>query len=368
MRIGIDARMYGAKATTGIGVYIKKLTDNLFEIDQSNEYFLFMLDPEFSSFTPPNPRVHKVKVKSHWYSIFEQFEMLLVLLRYNLDLVHFPQFNVPVFYPKKFVVMIHDITQIFFPGARVKKNIIRKVGFNLVFKSALKHSEKILVNTNHTKKSLVDYFKTPAEKIEVIYLGFDKDQSSANPETVKQKYNITKPFILYVGVWREHKNLVSLVKAFEIVKSESNFDLQLVLAGPPDQNYLDIQKRINESKYKSDIIAPGFVPDKDLSSLYAAAELFVLPSFHEGFGLAALEAVANQTPVISSVTTAVSEILGPAALYFDPKNEREIADKINIVLSEKTVALDLVNAGQKVLPKYSWKKTAEQTLEIYQKV
>src|SRR3989344_9351709 len=144
MRIGIDARMYGAKATTGIGVYIKKRTDNLFEIDQSNEYFLFMLDPEFSSFTPPNPRVHKVKVKSHWYSIFEQFEMLLVLLRYNLDLVHFPQFNVPVFYPKKFVVMIHDITQIFFPGARVKKNIIRKVGFNLVFKSALKHSEKIL--------------------------------------------------------------------------------------------------------------------------------------------------------------------------------------------------------------------------------
>lgn len=372
MRIGIDARMYGPEATTGIGVYIKNLTDHLFLIDQKNEYVLFMLDPAYSQFQPPNPRIKKVKVDCPWYSWSEQQSLPGILLKHKLDLVHFPHFNVPIFYPKKFVVTIHDITPKFFPGPQVKKSLIRKLGYQIVFRTALKRAEKIITVSDHTKKNLDKFFNAPANKIQTIHIGFNSDLKPITEQNViqdlKNKYQITKPFIFYVGVWRDHKNLPGLINAFNILKSEYRLDYQLVLAGKQDPKYPEIKQTIANSPFESDIILPGYVSDSELPLFYNAAKLFVLPSFCEGFGLVALESMACHTPVIGSKTTSLPEILEDAALYFDPKNPKEIAGIINKVLTDDNLYQNLQKQGLEQIKKYSWQDCAKKTLMIYSRI
>lgn len=370
MRIGIDARMYGAEATTGIGAYIKNLTDQLFEIDRKNEYILLMLDPAYSKFQVPNDRVKKIKVKSGWYSWSEQFELPKVLLSQKLDLVHFPHFNIPIFYPKKFILTIHDITPKFYPGPNVKNSVIRKWGYKTVFRTGLKKAKKIISNSNYTKKNLIDFFKTPAQKIETIYLGVDQNfKVTSDPESlkkIKNKFQISKPFIFYVGVWRDHKNLPNLIKAFEITKSEYQLDYQLVLAGQPDPRYPEAKELIEKSNFKSDIILPGFIANNDLPLVYSAASLFILPSFCEGFGLVALESLACGTPVIVSNSTSLPEILADSAIYFNPHNPQEIAKVANQILTDQILYQKLKTRGLEQVKKYSWRKCAQETLAIYQ--
>lgn len=372
MKIGIDSRMYGVKATTGIGVYIKNLTDELFKIDQKNQYVLFMKDPEYSAFQVPNERVSKVKVDIPWYSLKEQLVMPRILKKYKLDLVHFPHFNVPILYKGKYIVTIHDITPKFFPGPLVKKSLIRKFGYNLIFNIGLKKAKKILTNSNYTKKNIIKYFNTNPEKLTTIHLGFDKNLASYITEEkiqeIKNKLNISKPFLFYVGVWRDHKNLPGLVKAFNILKSKYNLDIQLVLAGSQDSRYPEIKQEINQSKFKKDIITPGFIKSSDLPLLYKAAKLFVLPSYAEGFGLVALEAQSLNTPVIASSTTSLPEILEDSAIYFNPHDQNNMAEVINKVISNKNLYSDLQQRGLIQVKKYSWRTTAKQTLSVYQDV
>ncbi len=371
MRIGIDARMYGPKATTGIGNYIKNLLDNIFLIDKNNEYVLFMKEPSFSQFNPPNQRVKKIKVDFPWYSFSEQIKFPKILLKYKLDLVHFPQFNIPIFYPKKFVVSIHDITPKFFPGPNVKKSLIRKFGYQVVFNSAIKKSAKIITVSNHTKSQLIQHFNAPRKKIEVTYLGFDKKFQPARNDSIselKNKYGITKPFIFYVGVWRDHKNLPNLISAFDILKNRYQLDIQLVLGGTPDNRYLEITEAIKKSQNNSDIIMPGFIEDENLPIFYSGAKIFVLPSFCEGFGLVAIESLACGTPVAASESTSIPEILSDSAIYFRPNDPKDIAEKINLILTDEKLYKTLKTNGLSQIQRYSWQDCAKKTLMIYQSV
>jgi len=370
MRIGIDARMYGPEATTGIGAYIKNLTDQLFFLDQKNEYFLFMREPAYSRFVCPRPGIKKIKADFPWYSFSEQLKMPLVLLKYRLDLVHFPHFNAAIFYPKKFVITIHDITPKFFPGPKAKKSLIRRFGYEAVFRLSLWRAKKIIAISRYTKENLIKYFKAPEKSIAVIYPGvdancreiFDQNQMAA----FKEKYGIVKPFIFYVGVWRDHKNLPALIKAFEILKSKLKTDCQLVLGGQDDSRYPEIGEALAASPFKSEIIAPGFIPEKDLPLFYAAAALFVLPSFCEGFGLVALEAMACGCPVIGSKTTSLPEILGQAALYFNPQKPEEIAALARRILTDPALAEDLKTRGLARAKQYNWQDCAKKVLALYQ--
>lgn len=372
MKIGIDARMYGAKSTSGIGVYIKSLTDELFRIDQTNDYIMFMLEPAFSQFNPPHQRVKKIKVNARWYSWSEQLELPKILLKHQLDLVHFPHFNVPILYPRKFIVTIHDITPKFFPGPKVKKSIVHKIGYQLVFRTGLNRAQKIIAISQHTKKNLIKHFKTAPNKIEVTHLGFNQNFKTVTAgqkiKEFKNKYNITKPFIFYLGVWRDHKNLPGLIRAFDSLKSQYNLDYQLVLGGKPDPKYPEIRQAIDNSLNKTDIITPGFIPDKELALFYTAADLFILPSFAEGFGLVTLESMSCGTPVVGSDSTSLPEILQAAALYFNPNDEQNIAATINKVLTDKNLYNDLKNKGLTQIQKYSWQACAQKTLKIYQNI
>ncbi|MDD5627379.1 MAG: glycosyltransferase family 1 protein [Patescibacteria group bacterium] len=388
MTIGIDARMYGAKQT-GIGNYIRNLTDCLFALDQKNRYIIFLLEPEFSSYEPPSSRVSKVKVKASWYTFSEQFSLPRDLNRYSVDLMHFPHFNAPVLYRKKYILTVHDITQKYFPGLDFLSALLRKQAYELIFAHNVNYAKKVISVSRYTKNDILKNFSVDADKIQVIYEGIDsrftplekihplrnkfltgfseKGRKEA-AATLKNKYNLDSPFILYVGVLREHKNVVGLIYAFNSLLQRYHLDCKLVLVGNPDPRYPKIQETIQKLKLNKRIVQVGFVPEEELVSFYQAASVLVLPSFREGFGFTPLEAMASGTPVASSKSTSLPEILGGAALYFDPYKIPEMAAAILKILNNRALKDDLIKKGRERIKMFSWEKCARETLDLYNTV
>ncbi len=374
MKIGIDARMYGAKQT-GIGNYIKHLINNLAALDKKNNYTIFLLDGEFDKFELPAANFKKVKVFSYWYSWKEQAVLPWRLMKEHLNLIHFPHFNSPILYRGKSVVTIHDITPLFFPGHKMGSPV-RRAGFQAVFRHSVKQAAKIIAVSQSTKRDICQYFGLGSDKIKVIYEGVDENKfsvpggsaESGKVQQLKKKYKINKPFIFYTGVWRNHKNLAGLIKAFNLVLNKYHLDYDLVLGGEENPYYPEIRKTWESLGLGEKIIRPGFIKSEDLPIFYKIAKVAVIPSFYEGFGLVGLEAMASGLPVAASNCTALPEILGKAAAYFDPHNPEDMAEKINGILTDDDYKKNLIISGFEQIKKYSWKKMAEETLAAYQEV
>ena len=393
MIIGIDARMYGY-AQTGIGNYIRHLLKYIFELDKENNYVIFLSPEEYDNFELPSKRIRKIKVSAKWYGWKEQILFPFELYKENLDLMHFTHFNSPVLYFKKSIVTIHDITPYFFPGHKMK-SFIRKIGFRTVFFSSVKKASKVIAVSKNTKSDIVKHFKISKDKIEVVYEGVDKEfrvcsddvrwlhspRKAVEPECKSLTHGlhsptavgtmepaITKPFIFYTGVWRNHKNLVGLVKAFGILKNKYKLNYQLVLGGKEDLYYPEVRKEWEKLGLEEEIIRTGFIDQEKLPLFYNAAEISVIPSFYEGFGLVGLESMACGTPVVSSNKTSLPEILDDAAIYFNPNNPEEMAEKMKLVLTDKKLYNKLREKGFKQIRKYSWEKMGKETIDIYKKI
>ncbi len=367
MIIGIDARMYGY-AQTGIGNYIRHLLKYIFELDKENSYVIFLSPEEYDNFELPNERIRKIKVSAKWYGWKEQILFPFELYKENLDLMHFTHFNSPVLYFKKSIVTIHDITPYFFPGHKMK-SFIRKIGFRTVFFSSVKKASKVIAVSKSTKNDIVNHFKISKNKIKVIYEGVDEQFKVHNEiPAAFLKGEATKPFIFYTGVWRNHKNLIGLIKAFGILKNKYKLNHQLVLGGKEDPYYPEVRRAWGKLGLEKEIIRTGFIDQEKLPLFYNAAEISVIPSFYEGFGLVGLESMACGTPVVSSNKTSLPEILDDAAIYFNPNNPEEMAEKMKLVLTDKKLYNELREKGFKQIRKYSWEKMGKETMEIYKKI
>ena len=369
MRIGLDLRMIDGGA--GISRYVEELFLSVLKKDRQNKYVLF-----FNVISPRSKELfgkfkhEMVETKIRHYSYAEQIYLPGIINKYNLDLVHFPHFNVPLFYRKPFIVTIHDLTHTRFPG-RKKSHMLHRLAYNLVLTNAIKSSKKIIAVSESTKKEILEFYKISAEKIQVIYEGASQKYSLMSKDEalskIASKFNITKPFILYAGVWRRYKNLPFLAAVFDKLK-EKGLNIQFVLAGSPDPFYPEIKNQVMSAKFKQDLRPLGYVSDEDLNYLYNSATLFVLPSFAEGFGLIALEAAACGTPIACSDIPTLREIMGSAAEYFDPHNLENATDVISGLLNNPTRMEDLANAGLRRIRNYSWEKAGEETIQLYENV
>lgn len=373
MKIGIDCRMYASRFT-GIGRYVYELTGNLFRLDQNNEYILFFNEPEFSHFTPPNHRVRKILVDAPHYSLAEQTRFLRALNKEKLDLMHFTHFNAPIFYRRPSVVTIHDLTLSFYPGKKMASPLHR-FGYHVTINSAVKKAKKIIAVSNNTKKDLQNIFKIPDKKISVIYEGVHEKfqplhgkEGQKKIEDVKQKYALNKPYLLYTGVWRSHKNLPNLLEAFHILKNEYGFDGYLVITGRKDPVYApELEEKTLSLELDDDVIFTGLVEEKELVPLYNGALTYVFPSLYEGFGLPPLEAMQCGIPVAASNISSIPEICGKDnAVFFDPKSPGDMAEKIFSVVSQKSLREKLVANGLERVKQFSWKKMTEDTIKVYQ--
>ncbi len=388
MRICIDGRLINE---SGIGRYIRNLLQNLALLDKENSYFILLKKNDLTRFNW-GENFTNIEADFGWYSATEQIKLPQILKKLNLDLTHFPHFNVPILYKGKFIVTIHDLIHQHFAMKRATTldpltYKIKQFGYRKVFDYAVKESQKIIVPSESVKSQLNNEWDIESGKIQVTHEGVDekiltiKRKQSKNLQLkILEKINVKKPYIFYVGNAHPHKNVEGLIKAFRTIKStkgiagndEKAFDasgtlgtfdtLSLVLAGGDHYFWKKVKAEFNDP----DIIYPGYVTDDSLVTLFSNAEMFVMPSFEEGFGIPVLESFANGCPVVCSDIGALKEVGGDAALYFDPKSTDDISKKMTDLLTNSKLKNKLIEKGTKRVADFSWKKLTQQTLKIYE--
>jgi len=377
MRIGIDARFLGPEGT-GLGRYVQELILHLEDLDKKNEYIIFLRRQNFDFYKAKNKNFKKVLANTRWYSLKEQVILPFIFSSQKLDLLHVPHFNVPIFYPGKMVVTIHDLIKSEFASLSATTRVapvyfFKHFGYKAILRIALWRSQQIFVPSHQIAQKLQEKMKIAGEKITVTYEASslsDKQQVTSG-KNILEKYEIEKPFLLYVGNAYPYKNLDNLLKALSILIHNLEFSIHgLKLVNPCSRSvfYERLAQKAKDMELSDKVILPGFVPDEELAVLFQQAEAYVFPSFSEGFGIPGLDAMALGTPVICSNILTLKEIYGVAALYFDPYSKEDIAEKIGKVLTNEKLRQDLIKKGKKQVQKYSWRKMAKETLEIYQSV
>lgn len=331
----IDARMINM---SGIGTYIK---NNI----RYGFYTAAMGNPadikEFESGLEVIPFQDKI------YGIKEQLHFPYKELRkMKPTVLHVPHYNVPVFYRGKMVVTIHDLTHLV--CSQFLPNKFAYVYARIMLGIATRKASKIITVSECTKKDILKYYKrTNADKIVVTYEDISPVFSHKEKESViylydKFKIPSDKKILMYVGNLKPHKNLGRLVEAYS--KIDNIDDTVLVLVGKAFDNY-DLKKVEEQYDLKGRIFHTGIVTDEELVDFYNLAELFVFPSIYEGFGLPPLEAMACGTPVVSSDSSSMPEVLGEAAEYFNPYNIDEMVRAINNQLKLKKEENPAVQKG-----------------------
>lgn len=375
MRIGIDARFWSEQ---GHGRYVRNLINELQQIDNKNEYIIFLRKKDYDSVEFQANNFHKQQADIRWYTLKEQTVLLKIFLDAKLDLLHVPHFNIPVFYPKPFVVTIHDLTITHFPSIRATTLPmpiwkLKRFGYHIALRLALWRAKHVIAVSNFTKEEVVRYFPFTNKKISVTLEAVEQDFINRarailvdDPviTKLKQRYGITNQYMLYIGNVHPHKNIDRLIKVFHTVHQELP-TVELMLVGKDDF----FQKRlVEETKSKGlqqGIVWTGFVPDDDLVPLLKGAAAFIFPSLMEGFGIPPLEAMACGTPTIVSRAASLPEVCGDASAYFDPADEDGMYRAIKEVLENAALRLTLVQRGYQQIEKFSWRKLAEQTLSQY---
>lgn len=369
-RIGIDARFFGSVGK-GLGRYTQKLIENLEKIDQENEYYIFLSKENFDECQVRQSNFHKVLADCRWYTWAEQLRMPAILRKYDLDLVHFPHFNVPLLYRGRFVVTIHDLILVHFPTAR-SSTLNRffywlKFGaYRVVIRSAIARAEKVIAVSEFTRNDILKSYPFVApEKTVTTYEACD-DYCLLSPnkdEKILARYGIIKPYVVYVGNVYPHKNPERLALAFQQL-AERGIELKLVFVGAEDYFYARLKKFVEDQQIQN-IIFAGFVPDYELDTLFHNTLAYVRPSLYEGFELPPLEAMAKGVPVLTSNHSCALEILGDSAYYFDALDVKAIARALEEITKNEPLRQELIQKGYEQIKKYSWKKMAQETLEIY---
>lgn len=368
MKILIDGRWI---KQTGIGRYIHQTLEQILLLDSTNEYVLLIRAQDQDSIKLKAPNLFLLPVDIDWYGLKEQTQLLKIINDQKPDLVHFTNFNFPLRYKGKFVITVHDLTLLHYKNIRrnkLSKSIygVKDQVMRLVLRQGVNRAKVVLVPSNYVKEDIAKAYHIRRNKIVVTHQSAQIPYQRARVSL--EKIGITKPFLLYVGNAYPHKNLERLVIAFGELVTKYVLDYQLVIVGKKDDFHTALQEEVVKSGLQDRVIFTGFLDDAALAGLYKACSAYVFPSLSEGFGLPGLEAMSYGAPVISSSATCLPEVLGDGAVYFNPKSINNMAKVISQVLIDKSTQEKLRKKGYKQIKKYSWKKTAEATLEVYEKV
>ncbi len=357
IKIGIDFRM---SKHTGIGRYISGLVKALKSLDFPYNFVLFGRRDSEALIEGDN-RFSFQEVNIPIYSISEQLNLPRIFRKENLDLLHVPHYNIPVFYKGKIVVTVHDLSPLKF--IRFFDSPLKFVYSRFFMSAACRKANRIISVSRYTKNDVVQNLNVDSAKIDVIYEALD--DAFVNGESVDP--GTQWDYILYVGLVKPHKNILKLIKAFASLKKKERFEYKLIIAGKPDKGYLKlINKEIRAQGLRDQVIIKTQVDDNILRGLYKKASLFVLPSLNEGFGLPILEALSFGVPVVASNVSSIPEVLGDAGLYFDPYDINDIAEKMKNALMDDSLSKITRERAARQLKKFSWKKAAKETIRAYE--
>ena len=367
MKIGIDISQIIYEGT-GVANYTRHLVENLLKIDQENQYLLFFSSLrrkfQLNDLSFPHQKEKQVILKkfkfppSFLHILWNKLHVFPIQrLIGPVDLFHSSDWIQPPTMAKK-ITTIHDLTIFRAPESQHPQIIkVQKLRLERVKSQA----DFILCDSLSTKKDIIKFLNIPAQKIKVIYLAADeifKPEKNQNKiKRIKSKYNIKGDYLLSVATREPRKNLGRTIKAFQKLKQKN---LQLVLVGKYGWG--------KEAPSVKNIIKTGFISQEDLPILYSAAKAFIYPSLYEGFGLPVLESLSCGCPVITSNLSSLPEIADQAAILVNPLNTEEISRAIYQILYNNQLANHLRQKGLKQAQKFSWQKTATQTLKTYEEL
>lgn len=371
MKIGVDARV-ATLDLRGFGRYSRSLLKSLIALPSEIEWFLYTHDPGLGKIFPESGRV-RIRVLPNLLSSRSHLALRSASREDRIQLMYFLANNFWFWPACKTLITIHDTEAFERPELfsrtfsvrmlyRFQKFLISRLGADFITVSRASRDDAVSI------------LKVRPERITAVYNGVEHGLFNSRPagddlEVRSRLVPDEAPYILFVGAHDYRKNLATLIKAFELLKTGRRIPHKLVLAGSAgsDTKFYPPLKGIAKTA-GDDIIFPGYVSDRELPALYRGAQVFVFPSFKEGFGLPVLEAMACGTPVVSSKRSSLPEVVGDAGLLVNPEKESEIADAIFQILSSPSLARELREKGMKQSSRFSWENTGREVLNLIERI
>lgn len=366
MRIAIDARKLH---DFGIGTYIRNLVAELAHLDAGTEYLLLLRAGDMDA-AAAGPNFRAVAESAGNYSLSEQFRVPWAVYRAGASLLHAPHYVLPPLTPCRTVVTIHDCIHLRFP--EYLRGRTAWAYAHAMIRAAAKKADRILTVSEASKRDILHYTGVAESKVVVTYNGIDARFTTPPAEEdvarVRERFQLNHPFVLYVGNIKPHKNLERLIEAFAVARLAGPDDLKLIVVGDETSNYPSLRQSVHRHRLDKHVRFLGFQPAATLVVFYRLARAFVFPSLYEGFGLPPLEAMANQTPVVTSNVSSLPEVAGDAAVLVDPRDVASIADGIRRAVNDDALRRDLIARGIERVKYFSWTRTAADTLAVYRDV
>ncbi len=366
MRIGVDARLvYYHQA--GIGQYILRLMQALAQINRDDEFILFKSRKDKTQIVQQsNFKIQKLYTPSHHR--VEAWAISVELAPYRLDVLHSPDFIPPALLRCPSVITVHDLAFLKYPQLLTRASA-RYYG---QVEIAASRADHIIAVSQSTKRDTVQLLGVPEEKITVIYEAahplFTPIANTDALARTRAKYNLPQDYALFVSTIEPRKNLPTLLRAFADLRKRYKEPVTLAIAGNRGWLVEEVDAVVEELNLGDAVRFLGGIPNEELVYLYNAAKVFVMPSIYEGFGLPPLEAMACGTPVIASNVSSLPEVVGDAALLFDPESAEELCVAMQRVLTDEPLRREMRAKGLKRAQVFSWERAARETMEVYRKV
>lgn len=359
MHIAVDARIIN----TSTGRYIERLLTYLENIDSPHHFTVLVRAKDKDYWKPSKSNFTVAVADYHQYTFSEQLGFFIYLKKLNADLVHFCMPQQPLLYRGITVTTVHDLNLL-----RIKENEgmslpvlkFKQAIFRQLLRSVTKRSARILVPTEFTRQDLLDFQPIPAERVVLTYESADRVSETEEPVAEF----IDKQFLIVVGRAETYKNQRGAIEAHQLLLV-GHPDLHLVIIGKRDDTSKELEAWALREGYRN-IHFFGFASDEQLAWFYSHCAVYVFASFMEGFGLPGLEAMKHGAPVASSNATCLPEVYGEAAIYFDPTDHHDMAQKIDSILIDDKLRSQLIQKGTKKAATYSWQRMANETHDAYE--
>lgn len=369
-RVVIDARFYGLE-NTGLGRYTCRLVDEIIK-NKDIKFYLLLRRKYYDSLRVPNG-VTKILCDIKHYSLREHIFLASIIKKLKPDLVHFLHFNVPFNFNGKYIVTIHDLLM---HGQKNSKSSTlpsflfraKRLGYHRVFRHAVMSAYKVIVPSLAIEEEVSKYYHLPKNKIAAIYEGVEEPPVVPTGKSVLETYKIDRPYFIYTGNAYPYKNLHRAIEANYVLNKQYGLDSLFVIVSARNIFIERLAKSIPNEQLEY-VRLLGFVPDRDLYSLYKYSVGFVFPSFSEGFGLPGIDAMRAGTICLASDIPVFKEVYKDNPFYFNPYDFTSIAETMRDVYS-----LDLKKRRQRILDsvnfvkRYSWKKMSQKIMQQYLEV
>jgi glycosyltransferase involved in cell wall biosynthesis len=365
MRFSVDAHAIGRRLT-GNEVYIRNLLSGFACLDENSEFITYVCGEEAAPWIPSNFQRRRVAANPY---VRLGVDLATKLRQDSPDLVHV-QYTAPLRCPVPVVVSVHDISYLPHPEYFPKW---RTMQLRCTVRRTVRSAARVLTPSEFSRRSILDAYSLPEETVVVVPNAVSGEFRVRSREhaarEVERRWRIPAPFILTVGDLQPRKNQEGLIRAFEeLIRHHPQLPHRLVLVGKETWYGPKVRRTIAQSAIRDRIHVTGFVSDKDLVEFYAACDVFVFPSFYEGFGLPILEAMASGRAVACSNTTAMPEVADAAALLFSPDSTAEMMRAIRDLVIDPELRARTERLGLKRAASFTWDETARRTLDVYYSV